>query len=212
MKNKHMDINLKKLLIFPLTLFLFVSCSEEFPEDRLVERNGMKYEVNSQTPFSGTSVNYYEDGQLNFRKNYKDGQRDVLTEWYYENGQLEMRGNYKDGDLDGSYESYYEDGQLKEKKTYTNGELDGSLQEYFWNGQLIFKGTYKDGDLDGPYESYYGNGQLKEKGTSIKGDGSGKMYYENGEIWYQLETNKDGELESSRCFENGDSIDMSYCD
>tara|TARA_B100001123_G_C15304638_1_gene1022200 strand:- start:110 stop:697 length:588 start_codon:yes stop_codon:yes gene_type:complete len=28
MKNKHMDINLKKLLIFPLTLFLFVSCSE----------------------------------------------------------------------------------------------------------------------------------------------------------------------------------------
>ena len=29
MKNKHMDINLKKLLIFPLTLFLFVSCSEE---------------------------------------------------------------------------------------------------------------------------------------------------------------------------------------
>ena len=29
MKNKHMDINLKKLLIFPLTFFLFVSCSEE---------------------------------------------------------------------------------------------------------------------------------------------------------------------------------------
>ena len=29
MKNKNMDINLKKLLIFPLTFFLFVSCSEE---------------------------------------------------------------------------------------------------------------------------------------------------------------------------------------
>lgn len=28
MKNKHMDINPKKLLIFPLTLFLFVGCSE----------------------------------------------------------------------------------------------------------------------------------------------------------------------------------------
>ena len=52
----------KKGIIF-LSVFL-VSCSNEVPFDKLVERQGITYEINSTTPFTGSSVSYYENGQL----------------------------------------------------------------------------------------------------------------------------------------------------
>lgn len=87
---------IKKLLPI-LFVLIITSCSKEVPEDRLVERNGMKYEVNSQTPFSGTSFNN-ENGQLNWRINFKDGKEDGLTEAYFENGELESISCFKNGD------------------------------------------------------------------------------------------------------------------
>ena len=39
-------------------------CSKEVPRDQLVERDGVKYEINSQTPFTGSSERYYDNGQL----------------------------------------------------------------------------------------------------------------------------------------------------
>ena len=63
------------------------------------------------------SESYYEDGQLKFIVNSKNGKNDGPFESYYENGQLEEKTNYKDGKRDGPYESYYEDGKLKKKTT-----------------------------------------------------------------------------------------------
>ena len=40
---------------------------------------------------------YYENGQLGYKRNFKDGKLDGLYESYYENGQLESKENYKDG-------------------------------------------------------------------------------------------------------------------
>ena len=37
-----------------------------------------------------------------------------LYEWYYENGQLEFKDTYKDGERNGLSENYYENGQEKE--------------------------------------------------------------------------------------------------
>ena len=51
------------------------------------------------------------------------GVQDGLWEGFYENGQLEYRGNYIDGEPDGLWEWFYEDGRLIETKTYRNGEL-----------------------------------------------------------------------------------------
>ena len=61
---------------------IIASCSKEIPSDRLVERNGIYYEVNSQTPFSGRVVSYYGNGQLKYKGNYKDGEKDGLWKHY----------------------------------------------------------------------------------------------------------------------------------
>ena len=113
-----------------LCLLIIASCSKEIPFDQLVERNGVTYEVNSQTPFTGSSVKYYGNGQLKMKLNYKDGKQDGLTEYYYGNGQLEMKGNMKDGELDGLWVQYDPYGQLKSRDCiHKDVEVDMSYCE-----------------------------------------------------------------------------------
>ena len=107
-----------------LGLVLLVSCApNEVPSKNVVERDGIKYEVNSQTPFTGISVSTYKDGTIERKQTFKDGKEDGLHELYYENGQLEYKGNYKDGERDGLHEAYNENGQFKYKFCYKNDEF-----------------------------------------------------------------------------------------
>ena len=78
-----------------LCLLIIASCSKETSFDQLVKRQGIYYEVNSQTPFSGRVVSYHENGQVEFRRNFKDGKIEGLSEWYNENGQLLDKNCYK---------------------------------------------------------------------------------------------------------------------
>ena len=58
------------------------------------------------------------------------GPPDGPYESYYDNGQLETKGTYKDGELDGPYEEYYDDGQLRFKGTYKDGERCGEWLDF----------------------------------------------------------------------------------
>ena len=92
---------MKHLILITLTLMLLVACSQEpvvVPLDFTVERQGIRYEVNSQEPFMGVTESYYENGQLEVKGNFKAGKEDGLVERYDENGQLEVRANYKAGE------------------------------------------------------------------------------------------------------------------
>jgi len=133
---------MNKILII-LSLVLLAACSsKEIPYENLVVRQGVHYEVNSQTPFTGVTVKYHENGQLESKGNYKDGKKDGLSERYRINGQFWVGENYKDGLLDGLSESYH------------------------MNGQLAYKGNYKDGKKHGLEESYLENGQLRLRGRN----------------------------------------------
>ena len=98
-------------------------CSKEVPRDQLVERQGIYYEVNSQTPFSGRVVSYHENGQLKAKVNYnKDGEQHGPSEYYHENGQLFSRSNWKNNYIHGLNEYYYENGELESKRCYRYDE------------------------------------------------------------------------------------------
>jgi len=113
---------MKKLLTI-LCLVLLVSCSNQVHSDKLVERDGITYEVNSTTPFTGSSVSYYEGAHPEYRGNYKNGKKDGLMEWFHENGQLSVRENYKDGKYDGLWEYFDDDGNLTKTENYKDGVL-----------------------------------------------------------------------------------------
>ena len=99
------------LSIALLTLLVLGGCSNEYSKEQLVERGGLIYEVNSQIPFTGSNEWFYEDGQLQRKRNYKDGKEDGLYESYHENGQLKSKRNYKDGKEEGLSENYDENGK-----------------------------------------------------------------------------------------------------
>jgi len=99
-----------KILII-LSFVLLTSCGpKELTSDQLVERQGVHYEVNSTTPFTGVVVDYHDNGQLKLERNYKAGKPDGPLEAFYENGQLHWRENTKDGKREGLLEYYNENG------------------------------------------------------------------------------------------------------
>ena len=93
---------MKKLPVL-LCIVLLSAC--EVPLDNLVQRNFIQYEINSQTPFTGVATEYYANGQLKGKGNYKDGELNGLTERYDENGQLSYKSNSKDGELNVLFET-----------------------------------------------------------------------------------------------------------
>ena len=114
---------MKKLSVL-LCIFLLSACApSEVPSEKLVERNGIKYEINSQTPFTGFSTVYYENGQLEKKVTYKDGVKNGLYENYYENGQSHYKHTFKDGKLHGLYEVHYRNGtEVYSPRCYQNGQ------------------------------------------------------------------------------------------
>ena len=150
-------------------------------------RDGQLEEMTTYTFKNGDFVEdgpyeyYYDNGQLESKTTYKNGELDGPVEEYHDNGQLESKTTYKNGELDGPTEYYYFDGQLEVKRTYKDGKPDGPYEWYYRNGQLEVKRTYKDGELDGPFESYHENGEVRDKGTFQ--DGPFESYHDNGELW-----------------------------
>lgn len=80
-------------------LVLSIGYGKEIDEKELVFRNGLAYEVNSTSEFTGTMTKTYKSGQLFSRKNYQNGQLEGIAKSYYPNGQLQSEVNYINGKL-----------------------------------------------------------------------------------------------------------------
>ena len=133
-----------------LFILIITSCSNEISDDQLVERKGVYYLVNSQTPFTGASVSLHPNGNIEGRFNYKDGKLHGINEYFYEDGNLESRTNYSNGIWNGLTENYWENGQLYYKYSYTNGvQTDGLKEVFHKNGSLRSTYFIKNGKYHG---------------------------------------------------------------
>ena len=182
--------DMKKLLTILCLVFLVSCSPSpevpyEVPSHRLVKNGGMTYEIGSNDPFTGTSTEYQENGQPKEKIFYKNGREVSKTIFqYYENGQLGYRWNHKDGKRDGLSEEFYDNGQLLSRGNYKNGKKIGDWNSYkkngedisngLWerfydNGQLMMRGNLKDGKEDGRWIFFDRDGNLTE--TSVFKDG-----------------------------------------
>ena len=121
---------MKNLILITLTSVLLVACSQKsvVPQDSLVEKQGIWYELDSQEPFTGVAEIYYGNGQLKNQIDMKAGLYDGLFEFYYPNGQLAQKINMKANLRDVLSEEYYEDGGVKEKANYKADVLTETLE------------------------------------------------------------------------------------
>ena len=139
-------------------------------------------------------VDWYDNpsiqgGQIEYRRNYKDGKEDGLQEAWYESGQDKYRWNYKDGKEDGLQEGWYESGQVKYQDNSKDGKEDGLQKGWYANGQAQYRLNYKDSKQDGLQERWYANRQPEYRYNYKDGerDGLQKRWYENGQPKYVKE-------------------------
>ena len=152
---------MKRLLLIVLPLLLIVGCSKPINHDSLIDRNGVKYQQDSQKPYSGKTFSLWDNGQKKFEGSYKNGELNGLETKWYKNGQKKFEGTYKNGKQVGKWTTWYSIGQKWSEVTYKNGKEDGLWTTWYDNGQKFFEGTYKDGELISEKE-WNEDGSVKE--------------------------------------------------
>ena len=186
---------MNKLYIY-LSLFIFVACSpSNIPQGGLEEKEGLKYEIDSQVPYNGPYEFYHDNGQLQQLGNFIEGKENGPFEFYHDNGQLQKLGNLIEGKTNGIWELYYDNGQLQERGNYKDNNRNGPFEFYYDNGQLQERGNFIEGKTNGIWEFYYDNGQLQQLGNYKNGikNGPFEWYYDNGQL-QQLGNYKDNNM------------------
>lgn len=139
---------MKKLVMFFLFATLLTGCLEkEVDISKKQVRNGIVYTVNSDTPFTGTMVGKYSNGQIKIMEEFKNGKYQGEQFYYYENGQIKEKIFYLNGLAEGDYIKYYPNGNVAYTGKYMNGEKEGPWNMYSENNTLLVTQHYDKGKL-----------------------------------------------------------------
>ena len=156
-------------------------------EATLVERQGLKYQVNTSKPFSGKFMGF--DDEYGFCVNKAGTYKKGLLHGEYEEYEgcgvaYSLKTKYKNGFENGRYEGY-EEGYLFVEGNVVNDKLEGEWISYEY-GQITFKEYYqKDTLLSFEEFSYYDSGQLEFMKTYNSDElqhGTTVTYHQNGQL------------------------------
>ncbi|WP_210396633.1 toxin-antitoxin system YwqK family antitoxin [Motiliproteus sediminis] len=116
-----------KTIVSLSALVLLSGCFEEkvLDKGKVVHRNGLAYEINSNEPFTGFKTSSYANGQLEYKMKFVDGLSDGPYEFWYGNGTNQVQGSYSKGKEDGSRKIFKRDGTLDYELTYSEGVIVG---------------------------------------------------------------------------------------
>jgi hypothetical protein len=90
-------------------------------ESQIVERDGLCYEFDGTTLFTGRVTGKFYGGQPSMETHYKNGKKDGPSTSWFENGNVRMQSSYKDGKRDGRWVKWNANGQIQFQKVYRNG-------------------------------------------------------------------------------------------
>ena len=104
--NKGINLNTKilKNLIISISTFLLISCGTS--ESKVTEEPKINKEVNKPEiakPIDKIKIEktYYNTGELEWERGYRNGTQDGLTKGYYKNGTLKSKAKFTDGKMNG---------------------------------------------------------------------------------------------------------------
>jgi uncharacterized protein len=174
----------RSILLIISIYSLLVSCTKEVDYGSLVERNDIKYEVNSDKGYTGNSVGYHENGQKSIQCSFVDGKRHNSYQEWFENGQIKKDCTYSNGVLVGSYHEYYESGQIKTGGEFVEGLLNGDYHEFWGGGKKKYVGQYSMGKKNGEHLSINEDEIIFKRETFLDDSlhGESVSYWEDGSI------------------------------
>ena len=147
--------------------------------------------------FSNRDDSIKYQNEITAFNNRKHPHENSLFVDYFENGKLKEKGNYKNGKKDGLWETWFDNGQKEDSAFYINDNLSGTRIMWHPNGRLQLESYWGNPDNRiGKWIRYYDNGQIEsithfnDKGEL---DGKALQYFKNGKL--QRETTYDREKE-----------------
>jgi len=138
----------------------------------------------------GLWEDFYEDGNLKRKMNFKNGLRHGNFIEYFDNSDISLIGKYWHNQKIDTLKWFYKDGTIKIKEVYIvdtiNKKCVGYVNHFFENGKIHKIVPILDWKREGIAKLYYENGNLKFL-TEYKNDvieGIVKGYHENGKLYY----------------------------
>lgn len=116
-------------------------------EDLIQRKDGLYYKKYTKDPFTGISEEFWENGKIKSKNNYKSGHL-KFSELFYPT--WSSKTNYKNNECHGLDYHFDKDGRLVSKSNYKNGKMHGPSELFNDNGQLEGKSNYKNGKKHGP--------------------------------------------------------------
>lgn len=149
--------------------------------------------------------NLYENGQLRFRKDYKDGQPSGLWKFFYENGNTFAEADFSKNEFGDGWHFYNPDGSTiadtkdsirivemntdRSPMTIVVGANKYQQTEYqfYSNYKMRQSGGLNEGQRDGKWSAWFENGKLQSECSYVFGKAHGQqtVYYDNGNPRYK---------------------------
>jgi len=180
-------------------------------ERDFLERGGLKYEVNSEKPFTGIAISYSETGDKQKEQEYRNGKEEGKCILFFSNGQKLLETWKQDGKENGKGTMWYASGQKDTEAWHRDDKFHGKFTKWYENGQKKEVGEYQDGKGHGKATGWYENGQKMYESNFRDDKLHGKliMWYENGQKKVEGEC-RDGESIKKDCWDkNGNAIPCS---
>lgn len=118
------------IIVFVIFLNFYSSAQKIVRYEELEQINGIFYENNSKTPFTGKCITTFPNGKLGMGGYIKNGLRDGEWIWFYENGNKKRYCTYKNGIKHGISIFYYKNGQKKSEIIFDN---DKNIRQTSWD-------------------------------------------------------------------------------
>jgi antitoxin component YwqK of YwqJK toxin-antitoxin module len=107
--------------------------------------NGIYFASNME-PYSGTYLQYYENGNVKIEYHLAEGILNGVTTLYFENGQKSEVRSYKNGRKDGIWCVWNTEGVKVAQASYKNDKKDGIWIIWDNEGNLLYEIEYFRGE------------------------------------------------------------------
>ena len=82
-------------------------------------------------------LTYYEDGHIEYEKNYRNNKLEGKLFYYYKNGQIKYEENYLAGLREGKWISYNKDGKIQWEDNYISGKIGVNDSDFSENSDVL---------------------------------------------------------------------------
>lgn len=93
----------------------------------------------------------------------------VVHKEYYPDGKIKSKAQYRNGKQDGYVREYYPNGRLAFVQYIDHGKINGPVKAYYPNGKLKGETFYVNNSEDGRMRAYYEDGKIKEEALYVRG-------------------------------------------